>query len=126
MINTNNGKRIVYLTYDGLTDSLGQSQIIPYLKELSKLNNKITIISAEKNEAFLRKREEIQSYLEQNNITWIPIKYTKKPPVLSTINDIYKFAKELKKIYINEGFDIVHCRSYITSIVGLKFKKDME
>ncbi|MGI6478529.1 MAG: glycosyltransferase [Salinivirgaceae bacterium] len=123
MINTNNGKRIVYLTYDGLTDSLGQSQIIPYLKELSKLNNKITIISAEKNEAFLRKREEIQSYLEQNNITWIPIKYTKKPPVLSTINDIYKFAKELKKIYINEGFDIVHCRSYITSIVGLKFKK---
>ena len=97
MINTNNGKRIVYLTYDGLTDSLGQSQIIPYLKELSKLNNKITIISAEKNEAFLRKREEIQSYLEQNNITWIPIN-TQKPPVLSTINDIYKFKRIKKNI----------------------------
>ncbi|HPW66788.1 MAG TPA: glycosyltransferase [Salinivirgaceae bacterium] len=122
-INANNRKRIVYLTYDGLTDSLGQSQIIPYLKGLSKLNNKITIVSAEKNEAFLRKSEEIKSILDQNKIAWIPIKYTKKPPVLSTVNDIYKLSKKLKKIYKNEGFDIVHCRSYITSIVGLKFKK---
>ncbi|HOG20504.1 MAG TPA: glycosyltransferase [Salinivirgaceae bacterium] len=123
MINTNNKKRIVYLTYDGLTDSLGQSQIIPYLKGLSKLNNRITIISAEKNEVFLRKREKIKSALDQSNIAWIPIKYTKKPPVLSTLKDIYKFSIELKKIYKNEGFDIVHCRSYVTSIVGLKFKK---
>ena len=66
MINTN-GKRIVYLTYDGLTDSLGQSQIIPYLKELSKLNNKITIISAERMRLFKKKRGDT-IYLEQNNI----------------------------------------------------------
>ena len=44
---------ILYLTYDGITDPLGQSQILPYLFGLSKNNNyKITIISFEKNENF--------------------------------------------------------------------------
>ena len=39
--------KILYLTYDGLTDPLGQSQILPYLIKLS-LDNEIHIISAEK------------------------------------------------------------------------------
>ena len=39
--------KILYLTYDGLTDPLGQSQVLPYLIELSK-NNEIHIISCEK------------------------------------------------------------------------------
>ena len=30
---------ILYLTYDGITDPLGQSQILPYLFGLSKNNN---------------------------------------------------------------------------------------
>ena len=40
-------KQILYLSYDGLTDPLGQSQILPYLFKLSKLYS-FTIISFEK------------------------------------------------------------------------------
>ncbi len=38
MIKKNNIKNILYVTYDGLTDQLGQSQILPYL-EISKIYN---------------------------------------------------------------------------------------
>ena len=30
-------KKILYVSYDGMTDPLGQSQVIPYLRELTKL-----------------------------------------------------------------------------------------
>jgi len=38
---------ILYVSYDGMTDSLGQSQVIPYLTEISKNGYDIHILSAE-------------------------------------------------------------------------------
>ena len=38
----------LFLTYDGLLDPLGRSQIIPYLKSIAKQERKIKVISFEK------------------------------------------------------------------------------
>ena len=46
-------RNIVYCTYDGLTDPLGQSQILPYLIGLANEGNlNITIVSFEKAKNF--------------------------------------------------------------------------
>lgn len=114
---------ILYLSYDGMTDPLGQSQVIPYLKEIAKKEFSITIVSFEKEENF-RYRATIQDMLDEYSITWIPLKYTKKPPLLSTIWDIIKLNSIVKKqIRRNSVRPILHCRSYITSLVGLAFKR---
>ncbi len=39
------GKRVLYISYNGMLDALGQSQVIPYLKELSKLGVQFTLLS---------------------------------------------------------------------------------
>ena len=106
-----------------MTDPLGESQVIPYLKELSKQDIKITILSAEKQAIFESRKNYIQNILNESNIEWVPITYTKKPPVISTIIDIRKIYKKAVKIYQNELFDIVHCRSYISAFAGLKLKQ---
>ena len=49
--------------------------------------------------------------------------YTKKPPVFSTIKDIYVLKNRIKELYSANPFDIVHCRSYITALAGLWMKK---
>jgi hypothetical protein len=116
---------VVYLSYDGLTDPLGQSQIIPYLSGLSASGYRITVISAEKKDNYAEKRSLIASILDIKGIQWIPLSYTKKPPVLSTIMDILKFTKATKNLFHSDAFQIVHCRSYITSIVGLQLKKKL-
>ena len=105
-----------------MTDPLGESQVIPYLKELSKKHVEITIISAEKPNSYHSRKDYIQNLLQQYNIKWHTIKYTKKPPVVSTILDIYKLIKISKQIYLKNNFDIVHCRSYISAFAGLKLK----
>ena len=38
--------RILYISYDGIAEPLGQSQVVPYLKKLSD-ENEIHIISCE-------------------------------------------------------------------------------
>ncbi len=40
--------KALFIMYDGLTDPLGQSQVLPYLKELSK-NYRFDVIGFEKN-----------------------------------------------------------------------------
>ncbi len=114
---------ILYISYDGMTDNLGQSQVIPYLAGLSKQGFNITIMSFEKNDNFQNRENVIQNLLKKNNINWHPLKYTPSPPVLSTIKDIRTMIKESKNLYKKQHFSIVHCRSYIAAFAGLHLKQ---
>ena len=75
-------KKVVFLTYDGITDPLGQSQILPYLFGLADSKNyKITIVSFEKTKNHFHNKELILNKLEKYNVEWIPLNYTKRPPI---------------------------------------------
>ena len=116
-------KHIVYCSYDGLLDSLGKSQILPYVEGLNTNSQYLfTIISFEK----IHDQNEfgkLKNLLSSKHIDWIPLVYTKNPPILSTIWDIFKLNKTVLNNLKNKNIDLIHCRSYITSIVALHFKK---
>jgi glycosyltransferase involved in cell wall biosynthesis len=114
--------KVLYLTYDGLTDNLGQSQVLPYLIGLSKKGAEITVVSFEKPNSPVSS-EHIQNICDQANIEWHALSYHKNPPILSTVLDIQILKKTILKLQLQEHFDIIHCRSYITSIAGEWLKK---
>ncbi|RLD61649.1 MAG: glycosyltransferase [Bacteroidetes bacterium] len=116
-------KKILYISYDGMTDPLGQSQVIPYLIGLQKKNFDITILSAEKQKNYSLHNKKIEKLLGANNIKWEKIYYTKKPPIISTVFDIYKLITKTKRLYKKEKFNIIHCRSYIAAFAGNYMKK---
>ena len=117
-------KHIVYLSYDGISDPLGQSQILPYIFGISQVNEyKLTIISFEKPHNLNKLKFNISKNLIASNIDWIHLKYTKTPPIISTLIDLYKLNTALIKIIKNNSIDLIHTRSYITSIIALRFKK---
>ncbi len=113
----------LYLTYDGLTDPLGQSQILPYILGLEEKGVTFHIVSFEKKEAFDQKESEIKETIGNKNIHWHPLFYHKRPPVLSTLFDLSVLTKICKKLVKEHAFQIVHCRSYLTSLIGLQLKK---
>ncbi len=115
--------RVLYLSYDGMTDQLGQSQVLPYLIGLTSYGHQFTLISFEKEENFEKNKEEVLKIIEGLNIHWIPLPYTKKPPVLSTLKDLYVLNKTVSKLHKEKRFDLVHCRSYIAALIGLRLKK---
>lgn len=110
---------VLYLTYDGLTDSLGQSQVLPYVIGLSKKGYKYTIISFEKSQAFAKQEAIIRQLTTANRIKWKPQKYTKNPPFISTLLDIQAMKKAVKEEVKNGNIGLIHCRSYISALVGL-------
>jgi glycosyltransferase involved in cell wall biosynthesis len=115
--------QVLYLSYDGMTDPLGQSQVLPYLSGLTKAGYSITLISFEKKEKFEATGKAIGEQIKTLGIYWQPLSYTPKPPVLSTLWDVYRLRKKAEKLHKHKDFKIVHCRSYITSLVGEFLKK---
>jgi glycosyltransferase involved in cell wall biosynthesis len=117
-------KKILYLSYTGMTDPLGQSQVLAYLKGLSRTGEyRFTIISFEKAEAYSRLRTTIETFCKEANINWYPLSYTSKPPVFSTFRDVRRMKKLAFGLHKQEKFFIVHCRSYIPSLVGMNLKR---
>lgn len=106
-----------------MTDPLGQSQVIPYLAGLSAKGHRIWLLSAEKKEVFTLHRQKIQELLNEHSINWLPVSYTKRPPVLSTMFDVWKLQQTAKRIIRKHNIQIIHCRSYISAFVGLTQKK---
>lgn len=116
--------RVLYLSYDGMTDPLGQSQVLPYLVGLSRRGYTISLVSFEKPERLEAGRKEVEKLCRDHHISWYPLRYTRKPPVLSTLKDIRSLQRLVGKLHAQQTFDIVHCRSYITALVGLKLKRE--
>lgn len=114
---------ILYISYDGMTDPLGQSQVLPYLVGLSKRGFSFTLISCEKKQHFAKQRSVIEDICRKANIDWRPISYSKRPPVLSTIYDVQKIKKIALQLYKQKQFGAVHCRSYLSALVGLDLKR---
>lgn len=116
-------RKVLYLSYDGMTDPLGQSQVLPYLIGLSKKGFCFHLISFEKPDRFEKLKHDIQALCDQNNIVWHPKIYTKKPPLFSTLYDVWRMRKLSYNLHKNLHFSMVHCRSYLSALIGLSMKK---
>jgi hypothetical protein len=115
--------RVLYITYDGLTDPLGRSQVLPYLTGLAASGHRITNLSCEKPERMDRDGEQIRKLCDEAGLKWAPIKYHKKPPILSSAVDALELERTAKRLHRDEPFDLVHCRSYIPARTGLAMKR---
>jgi glycosyltransferase involved in cell wall biosynthesis len=116
--------KVLYISYDGMTDSLGQSQVLPYLKELSKMGCEFHILSLEKEDKFQLYKTPIQVDCDKARIKWHPLKYSSKIPVLSAYTNFKKLKRKSFKLHDEVKFDIVHCRSDIPGIIGHHLQKN--
>lgn len=123
MQHKSSGQEVLYLSYDGVTDTLGQSQILPYLVGLADEGYSITIISFEKPHRLKEYRKHIEHICKGRSLHWIPLKYHKFPPVLSTVYDMLLLRWAVKKVLSKKDITIIHCRSYLTSLTGLWAKQ---
>ena len=114
---------ILFVSYDGMTDPLGQSQVLPYIREISKSNFRYTLISFEKQERYVKFSEVIFQICSDSNIQWEPIKYADKIPIVSTIWNIIRLQKKVFELHKKDPFDLFHSRSHVPSLVAQKLQK---
>lgn len=112
-------KKILFISYDGLTDPLGQSQVIPYLAGLTKYGYEFTILSCDKPGLFLNNKDYVERLLQPFPIKWASIPYHKDPPVFSSMYDVSRLKKKAKQLHLQERFDMVHTRPGVPTLVAL-------
>ncbi|AKQ44803.1 hypothetical protein TH63_02840 [Rufibacter radiotolerans] len=110
-------KKVLYLSYDGMSDHIGQSQVLPYLIASSEKGMKFHVLSFEKKQNE-HKIADIQSLLDRNDITWFKIKFNQGGD-LSKVYDYIKFFVSAFYVCLKYRYDVVHCRSYTASNIGL-------
>jgi glycosyltransferase involved in cell wall biosynthesis len=115
--------RTLYLSYDGMTDPLGGSQVLPYLQGLSAKGHRIVLISFEKPGRTDEEWQAVRDICSSCGIQWHPLRYHKRPPILSTLVDAAAMRRLASKLHSEAPFDLVHCRSYIAALVGLHMKR---
>jgi len=115
---------ILYISYDGMLEPLGQSQVLAYLKNLKK-RYKFYLISFEKPEAWRDQAVcvKLQESVKKAGITWYPLRYHKHPSALATAYDISQGIVLSTWIVWRHHVGIVHARSYVASVVALFLKR---
>lgn len=116
-------KKILFISYDGMTDPLGQSQVIPYLVGLTKFGYTFTILCCDKPDKYSLHRAYVQKLLAPYPIEWVSIPYHKYPPVLSSWYDYRMLRKTAVKLHSKQKFDLVHTRVGVPALVGYWLKK---
>jgi glycosyltransferase involved in cell wall biosynthesis len=115
-------KNTLYITFDGLSDPLGQSQILPYICGIAANGFAVTILSCEKKERLEKEKEAIDQLIKDLPITWHYVFYDLKGGVFSRFLYTRKLHTLARSVCKEKKIDLIHCRSYLASLIGLSFK----
>lgn len=123
------GRRVLFISYNGMLDPLGQTQVIPYLRELAKRGVQFTLLSFEREAAFegegVRKREELKRQLREQGIEWHWLRYHQRPSVPATIYDVVAGIRKAKSLVRRNRIGMVHARSHIPATIALALKRSL-
>ena len=115
---------VLYISYDGMLEPLGQSQVLAYLKRLAD-DQLIHLISFEKagDWANVAERERLAHDIAASGIVWHPLHYHKRPTALATAWDIVNGMRLGLWLVLRHRLRIVHARSYVPSVMALALKR---
>lgn len=114
---------ILYITYDGVLDPLGQSQVVPYLLRLSR-GRKICLLSFEKPERLADRAavEELRSRLRAAGVEWVHLRFHKAPAIPATCCDMVLGICFAIAIAFRSKVRVIHARSLISALIALPAK----
>lgn len=116
---SSSGKHVLYLTFDGVLEPLGQSQVLRYIYGLSDRGFLFSLISLEREKDLsnidaIRETEELVC---QHQIQWIRLPY-QTGGAKSVLKNIYTMARSASSIIRKNNVGLVHARSYVPTLIA--------
>src|SRR5215211_7934508 len=121
------GRRVLFISYNGMLEPLGQSQVIPYLRELAKRGVRFTLLSFERPKAFspegISQCEQLREKLQAQGIEWHWLRYHQRPSVPATIYDVLAGIRKASTLVRRNRIEMVHARGHIPATIALGLKR---
>ncbi len=117
-------KSVLYITYDGLLEPLGQSQVLTYLTQLSR-SHRIHVLSFEKkiDHQDFQAVAELRQRLQEARIGWTSLRYHKRPSLAATAYDVAMGMLTGLALTFRLRADILHVRSYVPALIALPIRR---
>lgn len=114
----------LYISYDGVLEPLGQSQVLSYLFGLSRLCRQ-TLISFEKpaDLAQIDRVRKVEASLQDAGIRWMRLTYHKRPPLVSSLYDAVIGMMASLAVCVTRRIQVVHARGYVPALIALLLKR---
>lgn len=113
----------LFITYDGLLDPLGGSQILPYLLDIAAHPRALHIVSFEKPERYAAGAASMQAHLANHGIGWSPLSFTRQGGKLGKLWDLARMYVTCIRLQQQFRFEVIHCRSYQAMQVGCLLRR---
>ncbi len=115
---------VLYISYDGLLEPLGQSQVLGYVEPLAR-THRFHILSFEKprDRADTSAMAAMRARLAGQGIGWTPLAYHKRPTAPATAYDIANGTRAALAIVRREQVRILHLRSYVPAMIALGVRR---
>lgn len=113
----------LYITYDGLLDPLGASQILPYLKAIAIKEEHLHVLSFEKPERFAQAASALREVLSTTTIRWSPLIFTRRWGALGKIWDLVRMQLVACLIAVQIQPSVVHARGHAPAQAALLIKQ---
>lgn len=116
--------KVLYISYDGVLEPLGESQVAAYLVRLAR-DSQPTLLTFEKGRD-LRDRPRagrMKTMLGEAGVRWIPLRYHKRPLILSTLWDVVVGILAGLSVAWSQRIEIVHARSYVPALIAFCLKR---
>jgi glycosyltransferase involved in cell wall biosynthesis len=121
------GRRVLFISYNGMLDPLGQSQVLPYLRELAKRGVQFTLLSFERDKAFtaegVGRCEQLREQLKARGIEWHWLRYHQRPSIPATIYDVLAGIRKASVLVRRHRIEMVHARGHIPATIALALKR---
>ncbi|RIJ20461.1 glycosyltransferase [Henriciella barbarensis] len=117
---------VLYISYTGLMDPLGQSQVLQYILALGRAGYRMTVLSFEKPDALsdTTRVALVRAQCKAAGVAWRPRIWHNRPSgTLATLYDLIAGRQQAIRLAREINADIVHCRSYIAGLMGLAVKR---
>lgn len=113
------GRGAIFVTYNGLLDPLGPSQILPYVERLHR-RWPIGIVSFERRDRLADHAAltAMNKRLEDQRIYWRWLRYHKWPSLLATTWDLLVGAAALRTAARRMGAGLIHARGYLPAAIA--------
>jgi glycosyltransferase involved in cell wall biosynthesis len=121
------GRRVLFISYNGMLDPLGQSQVLPYLRELTKRGVQFTLLSFERAKAFTSEGvddcRQLREKLKTQGIEWHWLRYHQRPSIPATIYDVWAGYRKAAALVRRNRIEMVHARGHIPATIALALKR---
>ena len=113
--------RTLYICYFGLNEPLVQTQVLPYLRGLSREGIEVSLLTFEPNyqSISVQDAEKWRATQAEAGIEWSYLPYHKRPSLAATAYDIAAGARFVVRAFRQKHVDVLHARSHVPLAIAL-------